>query len=148
MTNHGAMHIKTKLNNNQPFDKLNLTKVLCVLWSKWPPAFRDNWTHHHRCIRATYSDQFQIVHQQLFGTWTNHSPLRQCKLLHINLNKNYIRIQNIDLMGHPPYSFDLVSNDFFLFSQIKHKLPGERFSTPEEAVDAFKSQDLEVPQSV
>jgi histone-lysine N-methyltransferase SETMAR len=59
----------------------------------------------------------------------------------------YLCTQHIELMGHPPYSPDLAPNDFFLFPHIKNKLRGQRFSTPEEAVDAFKTLVLEVPQS-
>jgi histone-lysine N-methyltransferase SETMAR len=55
--------------------------------------------------------------------------------------------QKIELMGHPPYSPDLAPNDYFLFPTIKNKLRGQRFSTPEEAVEAFKSHVLEVPSS-
>lgn len=61
--------------------------------------------------------------------------------------KEFLTGQNIELMGHPPYSPDLAPNDFFLFPHIKKKLRGQRFSTPEEAVDAFKTLVLEVPQS-
>ncbi|EFN72051.1 hypothetical protein EAG_00124, partial [Camponotus floridanus] len=35
----------------------------------------------------------------------------------------------------------------FLFPNIKNKLRGQRFSMPEEAVDAFKTHVLEVPLS-
>lgn len=61
--------------------------------------------------------------------------------------KEFLTGQNIELMGHPPYSPDLAPNDFFLFPHIKNKLRGQRFSTPEEAVDAFKTHVLELPQS-
>ena len=47
-------------------------------------------------------------------------------------------------MGHPPYSPDLAPNDFFLFPNVKNKLRGQRFSSAEEAVDAFKNHVLEV----
>lgn len=60
---------------------------------------------------------------------------------------DYLSTQNIELMGHPPYSPDLAPNDFFLFPYVKNKLRGQRFSAPEEAVDAFKNHVLEVPQS-
>lgn len=61
--------------------------------------------------------------------------------------KEFLTDQNIELMGHPPYSPDLAPNDFFLFPHTKNKLRGQRFSTPEEAVDAFKMHVLEVSQS-
>lgn len=61
--------------------------------------------------------------------------------------KAFLTERKIELMGHPPYSPDLAPNDFFLFPHIKNKLRGQRFSTPEEAVDAFKTHVLELPQS-
>ena len=36
--------------------------------------------------------------------------------------------QNVELMGHPPYSPDLALNDFFIFPHIKKILRGQRFS--------------------
>lgn len=59
----------------------------------------------------------------------------------------YLSTQNIELMGHPPYSPDLAPNDFYLFPQVKNKLRGQRFSTPQEAVNAFKNHVLEIPTS-
>ena len=50
-------------------------------------------------------------------------------------------------MSHAQYSPDLASNDFFLFPYIKNKMTGQRFSTPKEAVDAFRMHVLEIPQS-
>jgi hypothetical protein len=40
----------------------------------------------------------------------------------------------------------LAANDYFLFPTIKNKLR-EQFSTPEEAVEAFKTHVLELPSS-
>ena len=50
-------------------------------------------------------------------------------------------------MSHPPYSPDLASNNLFLFAYGKNKMSGQRFSTPEEAGDAFRMYVLEIPQS-
>ena len=47
-------------------------------------------------------------------------------------------------MGHPPYSPDLTSNDLFLFPHMR----GQRFSSPEDAVEAFKKRVLEISPSV
>ena len=57
------------------------------------------------------------------------------------------RDQNVELMGHPPYSSDLAPNDFFLFPHIKKKLRGQWFSLREDDVEAFKCHVLEVSQS-
>ena len=42
---------------------------------------------------------------------------------------------------------DLSPNDFFFFSYVKNKMTGQRFSTPIEAVDAFRTHVLEITQS-
>ncbi|CAH1982766.1 unnamed protein product [Acanthoscelides obtectus] len=42
-------------------------------------------------------------------------------------------------------SLDLSPNDFFTFPKIKNRLRGERFQSPEEAVDAFKNAILDLP---
>lgn len=60
---------------------------------------------------------------------------------------DYLKQQNVELMTHCPYSPDLSPNDFFLFPNIKNKMRGERFASPEEAVEAFKNHVLEVPAS-
>ena len=46
---------------------------------------------------------------------------------------------------HPPYSPYLAPNDLFLFPYVKYKTRGQRFSTPEQAVDAFRMHVLEIP---
>ena len=56
-------------------------------------------------------------------------------------------MQNIDLMSNLPHSPDLTPNDLFLFPYVNHKMRGQRFSTSEEAVDAFTMHVLEIPQS-
>ena len=50
-------------------------------------------------------------------------------------------------MNHPPYSPDLAPNGVFLFAYVKNKMRGQRFTTPEEAVDEFRMHVLEIPQS-
>ncbi|CAH1994084.1 unnamed protein product [Acanthoscelides obtectus] len=53
--------------------------------------------------------------------------------------------ENVELLDHPPYSPGLSSNDFFTFPKIKNRLRGQRFQSPEEAVDAFKNAVLDLP---
>ena len=50
-------------------------------------------------------------------------------------------------MDHPPYSTDLARNDFSVFPQIKRKMHGQRFSSPEDIIGVFKTHVLEVSQS-
>jgi histone-lysine N-methyltransferase SETMAR len=91
---------------------------------------------------------------EVFGEIRKKKRQRRIILHHDNASSHtsaatttYLTGQNVELMGHPPYSPDLAPNDFFLFPHIKNKLRGQRFSAPEEAVDAFKNHVLEVPQS-
>ena len=60
---------------------------------------------------------------------------------------DYLKEQNIELMSHCPYSPDLSPNDFFLFPNIKQKMRGQRFSSPQEAVESFQNHISEVPTS-
>ena len=59
----------------------------------------------------------------------------------------FMSTQNIDLMSHAPYSPDLAPNGFFLFPYVNNKMKGQRFSTPEEAVDAFRMHVLVILQT-
>ncbi|CAH2006364.1 unnamed protein product [Acanthoscelides obtectus] len=53
--------------------------------------------------------------------------------------RQYLTEENVELLDHPPYSSDLSPNDFFTFPKIKNRLRGQRFQSPEEAVDTFKN---------
>ncbi|CAH2015471.1 unnamed protein product, partial [Acanthoscelides obtectus] len=57
----------------------------------------------------------------------------------------YLTEEKVELLDHPPYSPDLSPNDFFTFPKIKNRLCGQRFQSPEEAVDAFKNAVLDLP---
>jgi len=57
---------------------------------------------------------------------------------------DYLKEKNLESMSHPPYSPDLAPCDFYLFPQIKNKLRGQRFSSPDAAVDAYKNAVFEV----
>ncbi|CAH1954610.1 unnamed protein product [Acanthoscelides obtectus] len=59
--------------------------------------------------------------------------------------RQYLTEENVELLDHPPYSPDLNPNDFFTFPKIKNRLRGQRFQSPEEAVDAFKNAVLDLP---
>ncbi|CAH1973101.1 unnamed protein product [Acanthoscelides obtectus] len=59
--------------------------------------------------------------------------------------RQYLTEENVELLDHPPYSPDLIPNDFFTFPKIKNRLRGQRLQSPEEAVDAFKNAVLYLP---
>ncbi|CAH2020961.1 unnamed protein product [Acanthoscelides obtectus] len=66
---------------------------------------------------------------------------------HTAQKRQYLTEVNVELLYHPPYtcSPDLSPNDFFAFPKIKNTLRGQRFQSPEEAVDAFKNAVLDLP---
>ena len=92
-----------------------------------------------------------MVHKYLFASYLprnqenqpDHSSPQQCELSHIGSNNCIFEHSKHQF----EYSSDLVSNDFFLFPYVKNKVTGQRFSTPEEMVDAFRMHVLEIPQS-
>ncbi|CAH1966256.1 unnamed protein product [Acanthoscelides obtectus] len=59
--------------------------------------------------------------------------------------RQYLTEENVELFDHSSYSPDLSPNDFFTFLKIKNRLRGQRFQSPEEAVDAFKNAVLDLP---
>lgn len=82
---------------------------------------------------------------KVFNKLRENNPRRRIILHHDNASSHtshqtteYLNTEKIELMGHPPYSPDLAPNDFFLFPRIKDKMRGKRFTSPEEAVEAFK----------
>jgi len=75
-----------------------------------------------------------------------NNPKRRIILHHDNASSHtarrtieFLAEENIELLDHPPYSPDLSPNDFFTFPKIKEKLRGQRFQSPEEAVEAYKT---------
>ena len=56
--------------------------------------------------------------------------------------RDFLSTQNVDLMSHPQYSLDLAPNNYFLFPNIKKQLRGQRFLTPDDAIDAFNMHVL------
>ena len=61
---------------------------------------------------------------------------------------DFLSSNNVELMTHCPYSPDLSPNDFFLFPNIKNKMRGERFESPEAAVETFRTLISEVTARV
>lgn len=105
--------------------------------------------------RTVNSDWYTTVClPEVFGEIRKTNGRRRITLHHDNASshtsaqtKEFLSGQNVELMGHPAYSPDLAPNDYFLFPFVKNKLRGQRFSTPEEAVDAFKTHVLNISAS-
>lgn len=90
----------------------------------------------------------------IFAELRKKNPSRRIILHHDNASPHtarktteYLDGEKVELLDHPPYSPDLSPNDFFTFPKIKDKLRGQRFQTPEAAVEAFKMAILSTPTS-
>ena len=102
---------------------------------------------NHKTVNSAWYTT--ICLPEVFDELRKNNPKRRIILHHDNASSHtshqtseYLATQNIELMGHPPYSPDLEPNDFFLFPRIKDKMRGQRFTSPEEAVEAFKNHVL------
>lgn len=91
---------------------------------------------------------------EVIAEFRKTNPQRRMILHHDNASSHtarktieFLKQENIELLDHPPYSPDLSPNDFFTFPKIKNGLRGQRFQSPEDAVNAFKNSILNVPTS-
>ncbi|CAH1968572.1 unnamed protein product [Acanthoscelides obtectus] len=78
-------------------------------------------------LRKINPERRIILHQDNASSHTAHKT------------RQYLTEENVELLDHPPHSPDLSPSDFFTFPKIKNRLRGQRFQSPEEAVDAFKN---------
>ena len=62
--------------------------------------------------------------------------------------QDFLQERSIRLLPHPPYSPDLAPCDFFLFPNVKDKIRGVRFNSPEEAREAFETALDEIPKEI
>ncbi|CAH1998188.1 unnamed protein product [Acanthoscelides obtectus] len=65
----------------------------------------------------------------------------------VQKTRQYLMEENVELLDHPPYGPDLSPKDFFNFPKIKNRLRGQRFQSPEEAVDVLKNAVLDLPSN-
>ncbi|CAH2010627.1 unnamed protein product [Acanthoscelides obtectus] len=91
----------------------------------------ESWIYSNKVIRS------RSVPKKMVATFVS----KPCHIATIPLNKQrtYLTEENVELLDHPPHSPDLSPNDFFTLPKIKNRLRGQRFHSPEEAVDAFKN---------
>ena len=64
-----------------------------------------------------------------------------------NATQEFLQMEKVQQLDHPPYSPDLAPCDFFVFPFIKWKLRGLRFDTPDLAVEAFLEHIRAIPQT-
>lgn len=91
----------------------------------FPAAFEE--------VRKTNPRRRIILHHDNASAPTAHQTLA------------YLKNENVELMTHPSYSPDLAPNEFILFPKIKKKLRGQRFPSPEAAVEALKNHVSDLP---
>ncbi|GBO99042.1 Histone-lysine N-methyltransferase SETMAR [Eumeta japonica] len=91
---------------------------------------------------------------EIFKEMRKNNRQRRIIIQHDNTNYHtsvettrFLESQKIGLTGRLPYSSNLTPKAFYLFPSVKNELRGQRFLSREEAVDAFKMQVLEIPQS-
>ncbi|XP_050678571.1 uncharacterized protein LOC126974898 isoform X2 [Leptidea sinapis] len=83
---------------------------------------------------------------QMIAELRKNYPQRRVILQHDNASSHtarkrndFLNQENVELMGHPPYSPDLSPSDFFTLPRMKDLLRGQRFEDREAAVEAYKS---------
>jgi [histone H3]-lysine36 N-dimethyltransferase SETMAR len=84
---------------------------------------------------------------QMLKKWCEKRPkagTRGMLLHHDNVSshqsiktREFFELKSIKTLPHPSYSPDLAPCDFFLFPLIKKDMRGTRFSSPEDAVEAY-----------
>ncbi|CAH1960268.1 unnamed protein product [Acanthoscelides obtectus] len=84
-------------------------------------------------LRKINPERRSIFHQDNASSHTAHKT------------RQHLTEENVELSDHPPYSPDLSPSEFFTFPKIKNRVLGQRFQSPEEAVDAFKNAVLDLP---
>lgn len=57
-----------------------------------------------------------------------------------NATIEFLEKTSVKLMTHSPYSPDLAPCDFFLFPNVKNRMRGHRFPSPEDAVAAYTEE--------
>ncbi|EGI62988.1 FLJ37770-like protein [Acromyrmex echinatior] len=95
----------------------------------------------YREIQASLDIDMKAIHTIL------HDHLSVWKLYSTRQTIDFLSSKNVELMSHCPYSPDLSPNNFFLFPNIKKKMHGERFESPEAAVGTFRTLISEVTAS-
>ncbi|GBP35642.1 Mariner Mos1 transposase [Eumeta japonica] len=96
------------------------------------------WLPLENCKTVNSEWYTTICLPELFEDIRKNNRQRRIILHHDNASchtpaetTRFLEGQKIEWTGHPPYSPDLASNDFYLFPNAKNKLRGQRFSSRE-----------------
>ena len=108
--------------------------------------------------RRTVNADWYINHclPQTFEAWSLRRPktgIRGLLLHHDNTSAhtaaktlNFLAENSVQLVSYSPYSPDLAPCDFFLFPNVKEKIRGIRFDSPEGARLAFQEAIWTLPE--
>ncbi|CAH1956157.1 unnamed protein product, partial [Acanthoscelides obtectus] len=141
VTNRGFTVMNQKINDSRLFGCSKVKKS--QQQSSVLEVFRKRWSRH-----LCQKQKFLLMNKELL--LQIGIPPFVCQVIteHRKINPErriILHQENVELLDHPPYSPDLSPNDFFTFPKIKNRLRGQRFQSPEEAVDAFKNAVLDLP---
>ncbi|EZA47878.1 Histone-lysine N-methyltransferase SETMAR [Ooceraea biroi] len=108
-----------------------------------------SWGIDMKAIHTILHDHLNV--RKLCSRWIPHN-LTEAREKQAPVTQNvkpliFLSSKNVELMAHCLYSPDLSPNDFFLLPNIKHKMRGERFVSPEAAVEAFRTLVSEITAS-
>uniref|UniRef100_A0A0K2VCS9 Mariner transposase [Bombyx mori] n=1 Tax=Lepeophtheirus salmonis TaxID=72036 RepID=A0A0K2VCS9_LEPSM len=87
---------------------------------------------HHRTVNSEW--YIKVCLPEVIGEIRKTNRRKRIIVHHDNASSYtsaqtsaFLTGQNVELMGHPPYSPNLAPNYFFLFLHIKKKMRGQRF---------------------
>ena len=140
-------------------DKPNPTKVVCgKITSKQMLARSYGKIVYVATAPASWDAQFWVEHYNLFALSlrrnskneqekTNHCWPWQCELSHIGSNQRLFDRPKSRMDGSSTVQPWLDTQWLLFIPAHQEKMRGQRFSSPEDAVESFKNHVLEVSQS-
>jgi hypothetical protein len=69
------------------------------------------------------------------------SPSRQCSSTPVFLVKDFLAVNDVTTLEHPPYSSDLAPSDFYLFHRLKSTFKGRHYC---DATDFIRNATVEL----
>lgn len=95
--------------------------------------------------KTVTSEVYQAFLDKYIKEWARKNGVKVPMLLHDNARPHkarqitaYLERQNIRTWNHPPYSPDLMPNDFICFGPLKRRIKGKHYNNWEEVEDAIK----------
>ncbi|GBP24734.1 hypothetical protein EVAR_79581_1 [Eumeta japonica] len=112
-----------------------------------------NGVYHFKMHDVSVTDQVCVVSDRINCVALAKSAFIQARVEWCNAScqtsaetTQFLEGNKMELTSHLLYSSNMAPKDFYLFPSVENKLRGQRFSSSEEAVDAFKKHVLVIPQ--